>query len=224
MFEETEENLRTRVKICGIRSLEHARFVSGALVDFIGFIFHDESPRYVTPGEVGAIVPWLEGPQTVGVFVNESIDDVNDIAMQAGVDLVQLHGEETPDYCELIEKPIIKAFRIGEETDFDALNEQLKEFEPLVEYFLFDTYKKDEYGGTGEQFNWHLLKKLEIDKPWFLAGGISKENVKQAVREVNPFAIDVSSSLEREKGEKDFELMADFMDEVRTIWDTQIDD
>jgi phosphoribosylanthranilate isomerase len=94
-----EEAYRTRVKICGLTNLEDARYVSGALADYLGFIFYEKSPRYIEPPKAGAIINWIEGPETVGVFVNQPLDDVNLIVRQTGIDLVQLHGTESPDYC-----------------------------------------------------------------------------------------------------------------------------
>src|SRR5690554_3210315 len=106
---------RTRLKICGLTSLEDARFVSGAFADYLGFIFYTESPRYIEPAKAGAIINWLEGPKKVGVFVNQPLDDVNYIAKQTGLDIVQLHGVESPGYCHMINLPVIKVFHITPE-------------------------------------------------------------------------------------------------------------
>jgi len=113
------------VKICGITNLEDARFVSGALADYVGFIFYPDSPRYIEPAKAGAIINWLEGPEKVGVFVNQPLDDVQSIARQTGLDFVQLHGDESVEYCNLMDKPVIKVFHITPETTAGELKDQL---------------------------------------------------------------------------------------------------
>ena len=222
MFEE-EENRRTRVKVCGITRLEFARYASGAMADYLGYIFWDKSPRYVKPSEAAVFISWLEGPKNVGVFVNQSLDDVNEIARLTGIDMVQLSGNESPEYCQLIEKPVIKAFHISENATPLELNEKISPYNEAVDYFLFDTYTKDAYGGTGKKFNWEILKEVNTQIPFFLAGGLSTENIAKAIKTVNPYAIDISSSLESKPGIKDFEKMEHFFEEVQKIWSTQID-
>ncbi|HKJ34124.1 MAG TPA: phosphoribosylanthranilate isomerase [Balneolales bacterium] len=216
-----EEDTRTRIKICGLTKLEHARYASGAMADYLGYIFWDQSARYIEPAEASAIISWIEGPQNVGVFVNQSLDDVNDIAKLTGIDYVQLHGDETPEYCQLIEKPIIKSFRIKADTTRTELEEMVEPYKGAVEYFLFDSYDKNAQGGTGKKFNWEILKDWDDEYPFFLAGGLSVDNIRKAVREVKPYAMDISSSLEESPGVKDFDKMDKFFEEVRAIWDTQ---
>lgn len=218
MFENDNEIQRTRVKICGLKTLEHARFASGAYADFCGFIFYPKSPRYIKPEEAGAIISWLEGPKSVGVFVNEAIDEVNNAALIAGVHFVQLSGDESPEYCQLIEKDIIKAFRIAPEMSQSDILSMIKPYESIVKYFLFDTHVKGQFGGTGKSFNWDVLKELKTKIPFFVAGGLSKDNVKHAIDAVNPFGVDVSGSLETSIGEKDFEKMAEFFEVIQDIW------
>ncbi|TNE70946.1 phosphoribosylanthranilate isomerase [bacterium] len=218
---ESNQNHRTRVKICGLTLLEHARFVSGAMADFCGFIFYPKSPRYIKPEEAGAIISWLEGPKSVGVFVNEAIDEVNNSALIAGVHYVQLHGDESPEYCQLMEKEVIKAFRIKQgmgKSDIEAL---IKPYQDCVSYFLFDTYTDEAFGGTGKTFDWSVLNELETTVPFFVAGGIGIDNLNDVINACNPFAVDVSSSLESEPGIKDFDKMADFFDVVDELWQTQ---
>lgn len=222
MFEEEAEK-RTRVKICGITRLEFARYASGAMADYLGYIFWDKSPRYVDPDEAAVFISWLEGPKNVGVFVDQSLDDVNEIALRTGIDYVQLHGQESPEYCQLIEKPIIKSFRIPANLTRDELYEMVKPYVGIAEYFLFDTYDKSAVGGTGKVFNWDILKDWDLDIPFFLAGGLSTENIAKAISSVKPYAIDVSSSLESEPGIKDIDKMERFFEEVNHIWNTQAD-
>ncbi|MEX0770781.1 MAG: phosphoribosylanthranilate isomerase [Balneolaceae bacterium] len=211
----TDFDQRTRVKICGLTNLEDARFASGALADFLGFIFYENSPRYVDPPKAGAIINWIEGPRTVGVFVNQPLDDVNMIARETGIDLIQLHGNESPDYCRLIEKPIIKAFHVDADRSPEELNEQIEAYVDRVEYLLFDTRSKSKWGGTGQTFEWDLLKEVVADIPIFLSGGLKRANVLEACERVKPFAVDLSSGLEKAPGLKDFDKLEAFFDEMR---------
>lgn len=213
----TEQSDRTKIKICGITNLEDARFIAGALVDFMGFIFYNKSPRYIEPGEAGAIINWIEGPEKVGVFVNQSIDDVNSIAKQTGLDFVQLHGDESPEYCELIEKPIIKVIHIEEESVDYLLKYQIEQYSDVADYLLFDTKIEELWGGTGNSFDWSMISDLDVQIPFFLSGGLNAENIKEAIETVQPFAVDVSSSLEQNPGLKDFGKIEAFMDEIRAL-------
>lgn len=219
MFADPEE--RTKVKICGLTSLEDARFVSGALAHYVGFIFYENSPRYITPAKAGAIINWVEGPECVGVFVDQPLDDVNMISRQTGIDYVQLHGNENPSYCELVDKPIIKVIHIKEDTDADVLSERIDPYLDVVDYLLFDTKVEGKWGGTGQVFDWSLLDDIANQVPYFLSGGLNPGNIQQACREVHPYAVDVASGLESEPGVKDFDKVEAFMEEMRTIWEKQ---
>ena len=213
----TEQNYTPKIKICGITNLEDARFAAGALVDYLGFIFYEKSPRYIEPGEAGAIINWLEGPEKVGVFVNQPLDDVNSIAKQTGLDIVQLHGDESPEYCGLIEKPVIKVIHIEEESVDYLLKHQIEQYSEVADYFLFDTKIDGLWGGTGTIFDWSMINRMDVDIPFFLSGGLKAENIKEAIGTVQPFAIDVSSSLEQKPGLKDFAKIEAFMDEVNSL-------
>lgn len=206
----------TKIKICGISNLEDGRFASGLFVDYLGFIFYEKSPRYIEPAKAGAIINWLEGPEKVGVFVNQPLDEVNATAKETGLDLVQLHGKETPEYCELIEKPIIKAVHITEDSTKESLESKIKEYDSVVDYFLFDTKIGDQWGGTGQTFDWNLIKEI-TDKPFFLSGGLNAENVTEAIATANPYAVDISSSIEEEPGLKDLEKMEIFVNTVKPV-------
>ncbi len=208
----------TKVKICGLTSLHDARFVSGAQVHYMGFIFFEESPRYIEPAEAGAIINWIEGPECVGVFVNQPLDDVNMIARQTGVDLVQLHGTESPDYCRLVEKPVIKVIHVEPEGGDPDLQQAVEPYLDVVDFLMFDTRIKGKWGGTGRTFDWSLLKKISGEKPFFLSGGINAHNVRKACKQINPYAVDLSSSLESEPGRKDFDKVEAFIEEMRAIW------
>jgi len=219
MFADPEE--RTKVKICGITSLEDARFVSGALAHYMGFIFYEESPRYIDPAKAGAIINWLHGVDCMGVFVNQALDDVNMISRQTGIDYVQLHGNENPDYCALVDKPIIKAIHVDENATESKLNEQIAPYLNHVEYLLFDTKVEGKWGGTGQTFDWSILDEVARGVPYFLAGGLQPGNIWEACKQVQPFAVDVSSGLESEPGVKDFDKVEAFMENMRDIWEKQ---
>lgn len=216
-----KQDQRVRLKICGITNLEDARFASGALVDYLGFIFYDKSPRYIEPGEAGAIINWLEGPGKVGVFVNQPLDDVNRIAKETGLDYVQLHGNESPEYCELVEKPVIKVLHIGPDTLPSLLKKEIDKYRDIAEYLLFDTKLDGQWGGTGETFDWSVLEDIKDEIPFFLSGGLDAGNIREAVSSVNPYGVDLSSGLEQKPGLKDFGKIEDLMDEMRDIWEEQ---
>ena len=206
----------TKIKICGITNLEDGRFASGLFVDYLGFIFYDKSPRFIEPAKAGAIINWLEGPEKVGVFVNQPLDEVNATAKETGLDLVQLHGNETPEYCELIEKPIIKAIHITLDSTKKSLQEKIDQYNDIADFFLFDTKVGGQWGGTGKTFDWENVKDL-TSKPFFLSGGLNSDNVKTAIDTLNPYAVDISSSIEEEPGLKDLEKMEIFVNTVKPV-------
>lgn len=208
---------RTRVKICGLTNLEDARFASGAMADYLGFIFYPKSPRYIEPGEAGAIINWIEGPEKVGVFVNQPLDEVNQIAKETGLDYVQLHGNESLEYCQLIDKPIIKVIHITDETSADSLKAQIALYSEVASYYLFDSKVGDQWGGTGTTFDWSILEGVGEVHPFFLSGGINPDNVQQAIKTVKPFGIDISSGVEEKPGLKDFEKIEQLMEAVQAV-------
>lgn len=192
----------TKVKICGITNLEDALLSAKFGADALGFNFYEKSPRYISPENAREIIEQLpENVLKVGVFVNESLEKIIEIAQTAKLDALQLHGEETPEFArELKAKTnleIIKAFRVS------------PEFKPedVLKYdadaILLDAYNPKEHGGTGETFDWKIAKKVqEIFPKMYLAGGLSHENVRSAILNANPFAIDVCSGIEEIKGKK----------------------
>jgi len=188
------------VKICGITSLKDAEMAVNYSVSAIGMIFCPDSPRYVDPVEVEQ---WIEripdSVKKVGVFVNEQIDTINNITRQLKLEFIQLHGDESPEFCNGIIRPVIKVFRVGD--DFDAI--VLNEYD--VHGFLFDTYKKGNPGGTGTRFNWDLIANLKTETPIILSGGLTPENVLNGIEAVNPAAVDVNSGVESVPGVKDEE-------------------
>lgn len=207
------------VKVCGITNLEDARFVAGAGADFIGFIFYPKSPRYIEPPKAGAIINWIHGPVPVGVFVNHPAEEVNRIARETGVELIQLHGIESPHYCRLMEKPVIKVIHVGEEDDAEGLRERIRPYLELeqVRYLMFDTDAGPLWGGSGRVFDWNLLREISREKPFILSGGLNDANVESAFRSVRPFAIDLSSGLEQAPGLKDYDKVERFFNSLERL-------
>ncbi len=193
----------TKVKICGITNLEDALLSVKFGADALGFNFYKKSPRYIEPEKVREIVEQLEREVLkVGVFVNETLDKICETATTAKLDAIQLHGEETPEFCREIKQKtnleIIKAFRVSPEfTPQDVLKYE-------VDAILLDAYNPKEHGGTGEIFDWEIAGKVkEIFPKMYLAGGLSAQNVLEAVEKVQPFSVDSCSELEKGKGKKD---------------------
>jgi phosphoribosylanthranilate isomerase len=191
--------MEIKVKICGITSVTDGMLAAEAGADMIGLMFYEHSPRHLTLGQAGAISralpPFL---LRVGVFVNPDEALVTRALGECGLSLLQFHGEESSDFCTQFGVMSLKAVRVR-----DA--ESLKPLEHLrTDAFLLDAYSKSGLGGTGEKFNWDLaVAAQKFGKPIFLAGGLTPENVATAVRQVRPFAVDVSSGVESAPGKKD---------------------
>ena len=199
-----------RIKICGITNIEDALAAIEYGADAIGFVFHNKSPRFVTPGTVKTIIsripPFIT---TVGVFVNEDSTKVEKIAQDTGLDIIQLHGSEPPEACHMSKK-VIKAIRVKELTDL----EPLKSYQ--VSAFLLDTYSPHAIGGTGLIFNWDIAVEARNFGRIILAGGLTPDNVEEAVRWVQPYGIDVSSGVEGDiKGRKDRNKLKLFIETAR---------
>ena len=205
----------TRVKICGITRLDDARYCAAAGADYLGFVQHPESPRYLAPEAARPIIDWLHGPEAVGVFVNQSAEAVNAACREAGFALAQLHGHEPPEVCAAVEVPVIKAFQVMHDASSEQLRAVMEPYRGAADFFLLDTHHTSLWGGTGESFNWRLARELAEDFPLFLAGGISATNVAEAVQTMRPYAVDLSSSVESSPGVKDFEKLAAFFDAFR---------
>ncbi len=195
------------VKICGITSEADALAAAEAGADAIGLMFYEGSPRHVTLEQAKAISAALpQHVMRVGVFVNAEEAFVHQALTECMLNILQFHGDETPEECSRYPVMTLKAFRVqGEET-----LAQLEAY-PSAGYLL-DAYVKDALGGTGATFNWDLaVRAQEFGKPIFLAGGLTPENVVEAVRKVQPFGVDVSSGVESEPGRKDAEQMRTFV-------------
>jgi len=199
--------MRTRVKICGItRPLDaEAAIQHGA--DALGLVFYAPSPRAVTIEQAKEIVAGLPPYVTVvGLFVNEEKDRIDEVLSKVRIDLLQFHGDETPEECISYSRPFTKAIRMRDGVDLIAEINRYSQADGL----LLDTYRKGIPGGTGDSFNWELIP-AEVADSIVLAGGLTPENVEQAIRQVHPYAVDVSGGVEMEKGIKDREKIAAFM-------------
>lgn len=201
----------TLIKVCGITNIEDAVECVRSGANFLGFIFA-ESPRQVDTQTVKNIKRIIGGDvKTVGVFTEES-DNVRIIANECDLDYIQLHGDQTEAFAEsLREDRVIRVARVRDETSIEAL----VNFK-ACRFYLLDTYKKGTAGGTGETFNWDLaLRAKSLDKPLFLSGGLNPDNIVDAIRAVNPFAVDVSSGVESCPGKKDLVKVKEFIEHVR---------
>lgn len=200
-----------RIKICGITRVEDALAAAGAGADAIGMVFYPASPRAVTAEQARAIVAALPPFVTsVGLFVDMPAAELAAILDVVPLDLLQFHGDETPDACSGHGRPYIKALRVRPGDDVAA---RVREF-PGASGVLLDTYVPGIPGGTGEAFDWNLVP-VELDKPVILAGGLTPENVGLAVAQVRPYAVDVSGGVEASRGIKDHDKVRAFIDAAR---------
>jgi phosphoribosylanthranilate isomerase len=203
-----------KVKVCGITSYDDAVMVLDQGVDALGFNFFPSSPRYMSPEDVRSIVRRLPPfVTTVGLFVNIArTDQVSEIAHRAGVHMIQLHGDESPDYCrKLADWPLIKVLRIGN----NGIAEALEDYS--VQAFLLDAKDDTLFGGTGKSFDWSIAGSIKRIRPIILAGGLRPDNVREAIRIVDPYAVDVCSGVEKAPGKKDAAKLIEFMNEVRNV-------
>ncbi len=199
-----------RIKICGLQETEHAVKAAELGADFLGFVFA-ASPRKVTPDQARDIIRKLPGSAArVGVFVDERPEVINETVSYCGLDLVQLHGRETPGQCRHIRCPVIKGFRVR---DAGSLAE-MEQYRGAVEMFLLDTYVRGVAGGTGRAFDWSLARQAGNLGKIMLAGGLNPENVRAAIDAARPYGVDVSSGVET-GGTKDMAKIAAFIGQVR---------
>ncbi|MGG0716936.1 phosphoribosylanthranilate isomerase [Robertmurraya massiliosenegalensis] len=194
-----------KVKICGIKDVETVRYAIEQGADAVGFVFA-ESKRKITSEEAGELIDSLPANVLkVGVFVNEALEVVQEIIAQTGINVVQLHGDESPEYCRQLTVPVIKAFSIESKEDL----EQIHQFD--CDYALLDSPKGKYRGGNGVKFDWSLLSQFDRrGKKIILAGGLNPNNVEDAIKEVMPYMVDVSSGVETD-GKKDFAKIQTFL-------------
>jgi len=198
---------RVKVKICGVGALEEAEAAIESGADALGFNFWPQSPRYISPKAASRIIGKLSPViSTVGVFVNEEVSNITTIASELGLTAVQLHGDESPEFCERL-GPIkkIKAIRVGQDFDLSVIERF------PVNMILLDSNITGSYGGTGQRFDWRIAIEAKRFARIMLAGGLNSDNVWDAVTHVRPAAIDVCSGVEAEPGRKDLDKLRRFM-------------
>jgi phosphoribosylanthranilate isomerase len=200
-----------KIKVCGITNQQDASLAVALGVDALGFIFA-QSPRQVNPEKAKDIISTLPPfVQAVGVFVNEAPGRIREIMQRCRLDLIQLHGNETPDVCNELMPQSIKAFQLKDESSLDIITPYCGK----TRAFLFDTYSKDKRGGTGKTFDWDLaIRGKELGVPVILSGGLNHANIEKAVSTVKPYAVDVNSGIEESPGKKDPVLMKEL---IKTI-------
>ena len=183
--------------------------------DAIGFIFYEKSPRYISPDIVEEVSMFLPPfVQLVGVFVNHDKPFIDAVVHRCKLDLIQLHGDESPEFCRQMRRRVIKAFKVEDIADID----QIAAYQSSVSAILLDTKVAGKEGGTGKVFDWGLaLKAKEFDIPLILAGGINSQNLNKAVKLVNPYSVDLSSSVESCPGRKDYNKMKEIIDAAKRI-------
>jgi len=201
---------KTRVKICGITRLQDALDAIDAGADALGFVFYEPSPRYIAPESAASIIAQLPPfVTTTALFVNETEAQVKAIAELTGIDILQFHGDETPEYCRQFTRPYFKALRMSPDISVAMEVQRYAESRAI----LLDAYRPGVPGGTGEAFDWDRIPS-NLSKPLILAGGLDQDNVYQAITQVTPFAVDVSGGVELSKGLKDRSKIQQFMKEV----------
>jgi phosphoribosylanthranilate isomerase len=208
-----------KVKICGITNEEDATWAANLGADYVGFNFYSQSPRKVSPASAAAIrakLPPFVLP--VGVFVDDGVDGVVKIVQKAGLKGVQLHGDQTPEDCRALKEKlgpgvfVMKAARVSEAAHVEAL----AAFKDVCDYFLLDARSDAAMGGTGEKFPWELAAQAKSHGlPIFAAGGLTPDNVSQAIKKTQPFGVDVASGIEKSPKRKDYDKMKNFIDQAK---------
>jgi phosphoribosylanthranilate isomerase len=201
-----------KVKICGITNIDDALLAADAGVDALGFVFYAKSPRCITPEQAAEIIralpPFI---LTVGLFVNAGSGFVNTTAEGCKLDRIQLHGEEAPPFCDRIERPVIKVFRVKDAASLESMKDY------RVAGYLLDAYSPNAHGGTGLSFNWELAKIAKRYGRIILAGGLTPDNVRRAIEVTRPYAVDVSSGVESSPGRKDPVKVMKFIQNAKGI-------
>jgi phosphoribosylanthranilate isomerase len=205
-----------KIKICGITNQEDAHIAVQEGADALGFVFYPQSPRYIQPAVakqiIGSLPPFV---LPVGVFVNQELDMVRSIFDECGLAFAQLHGDESPNFCESLRRPVLRALRVQDRRSFLAL----AEFKGRtgVKGFVVDAFSDSLYGGTGRTTDWTIAGEVAKAVPILLAGGLTSENVQEAIRQVHPYGVDVSSGVEHSPGRKDSEKIRAFIQSVRLV-------
>lgn len=201
-----------KIKVCGMREVANIEALRALNIDFVGFIFYSQSPRYVQQLPTIDISPRIK---RVGVFVNATISEIEQRIEAFALDCIQLHGNESPDFCKQLQQKrivVLKAFAVDEQFDFDTL----KAYEAYCDYFLLDAKGKS-YGGNGVQFDWQILEQYTSSKPFFLSGGIGLADIPQVLRLAHPqlYGIDVNSRFEIAPALKDLAQIKELVQQIK---------
>lgn len=201
--------MKPKIKICGFTNADNARKASLLGIDAIGLVFYDKSPRYVEVETalkiVNTLPPFIN---RVGLFVNAGSSFIDEVLCEVPLDTLQFHGDESPIECKQYTMPFIKALHVHQDTDLVKMADDYHQSCGL----LLDAFNENTYGGTGETFDWSLAKVV-LDLPIVLAGGLNPDTVADAIKQVNPYAVDVSSGVESSKGIKDIDKIKRFITE-----------
>ena len=199
-----------RVKICGLTNLEDVIAAAELGADAVGFVLYSKSPRCVKPAQVKLMISQLPPyVTTVGVFANQDFREVGEMMEACGFDLVQLQGDESPEFCQRLGSRVVKAIRVR---DVESIKRMAGY---SVRAFVLDTFREDQFGGTGEPFDWNLAIQARQFGRVILAGGLTPENVHKAVEEVQPYGVDVSSGVEKHLGKKDHAKIEKFIKQAK---------
>jgi phosphoribosylanthranilate isomerase len=203
-----------KIKICGITNAQDAEAAVAAGADALGFVFYAQSPRCIEPAVAKRIIAQLPPfILSVGVFVNQDQETIRNIYNECGLAFAQLHGDETPAFCESLGRPILRALRLRDRGSLLALAEYKGRMD--VRGFVVDAFSAEAYGGTGQTVDWSLAREVAKAAPILLAGGLTPGNVQEAVRQVQPYGVDVSSGVEERPGKKDHEKIRAFTRAIR---------
>lgn len=206
-----------RVKICGITQPQQGKTIASLGATALGFICVPSSPRFVNLEQIKAVIEQLpKQTDKIGVFANSSQEEIAQTVAETGLTGVQLHGDESISFCEQLRQSlpnveIIKALRIKTTDDFD----KAKTYTKYVDTLLLDAYHPQQLGGTGKTLNWDMLQEFKPDCPWFLAGGLTPQNILEALDKVNPNGIDLSSGVETAPGDKDLVMVSQLFEKLR---------
>lgn len=203
-----------KIKICGITNQEDAEASVAAGADALGFVFYAQSPRYIEPAVAKRIIAQLPPfVLSIGVFVNHDQETIRNLVDECGLAFAQLHGDETPTFCESLGRPVLRALRLHDRGSLLALAEYKGRMG--VKGFVVDAYARDAYGGTGQTVDWSLAREVAHAAPILLAGGLTPSNVQDAIQHVHPYGVDISSGVEERPGKKDHEKIRAFTQAVR---------
>jgi phosphoribosylanthranilate isomerase len=205
--------MRVKVKICGITNINDAMAAVEFGADALGFVFFQGSPRYISPDAAAEIIRKLPSfATTIGVFVDEKPSQIEKTTALTGIDVIQLHGDEPPEACTFSRR-IIKAIRVKSLASLDPL----VHYQDKVSAFLLDSFSPNSFGGTGQKFNWDIATYAKQFGKIILSGGLTPDNIIEAVKQVGPYGVDVSSGVEAAKGIKDADKVAAFVAAVRMV-------